>query len=194
MHCWLQRKRRLSREICDWHTAAKSIVLSNEHYTSFRWDHGYWPRQVSDNSNVCDYLHSLLDFTCQNDIPRCAYKAKRGYCKSRPDYYLKVCQKACGSCTEGVYVLLDKVSRLNDWYRKKYHLQFLQSFSGKPCQDEHRSCGEWATNQYCRSNAEYMLIHCKVSCKVCRKGRMNAWCCRRYYSKAGCQGTDFMLW
>ena len=80
------------------------------------------------------------DFTCQNDIPRCTYKAKNGYCYSRPDYYLKVCQKACRTCTKG-----------------------------KPCQDEHRKCGEWAKRQYCRSNAAYMLRNCKVSCKVCRK-------------------------
>ncbi|CAB3986435.1 Chymotrypsin-like protease CTRL-1 [Paramuricea clavata] len=80
------------------------------------------------------------DYSCQNDAPKCLARAREGKCQKKPNYYLKACQKACGSCTKG-----------------------------KPCEDENSKCADWAKKQYCRSHAAYMLKYCKVSCEVCRK-------------------------
>ena len=48
-----------------------------------------------------DYYLNVLGYSCQNDAPKCQLRAKEGKCQSKPDYFLKACQKACGSCTIG---------------------------------------------------------------------------------------------
>lgn len=35
------------------------------------------------------------------------------------------------------------------------------------CVDEHDDCRHWSENDECNKNPDYMLLHCKKSCKVC---------------------------
>ena len=38
---------------------------------------------------------------------------------------------------------------------------------GGICTDKHPDCGNWGQKNECVNNAEFMALHCPLTCKVC---------------------------
>ncbi len=54
--------------------------------------------------------------------------------------------------------------------QKKQDDNYIQSlvYDDKDCIDNYKDCQEWADNNECNINPEYMLYNCAKSCKACK--------------------------
>lgn len=50
------------------------------------------------------------------------------------------------------------------------------------CQDNDTGCDKWAKHDMCTTNARYMLVNCKKSCKACG-GKAKDICIYLYFIK-----------
>lgn len=90
---------------------------------------------------------------CRNEhgTYECDQWSKYGHCNFNPEWMHKNCRKSCGLCTDDS--------------------QTVEPTTAPPptgCVDDDANCATWAKNgKMCTSNAGYMLIYCKKSCKSC---------------------------
>ncbi|KAL8586258.1 hypothetical protein ACOMHN_003773 [Nucella lapillus] len=92
--------------------------------------------------------------SCRNDNPNCGPWASAGYCGTRPDYMLKHCKLSCNDCSG---------SSTN-------HTTTPSTTTGTSngnCIDHNKYCADWAANNQCNENPDYMHLNCKKSCKIC---------------------------
>ncbi|EYB83225.1 hypothetical protein Y032_0340g2994 [Ancylostoma ceylanicum] len=99
---------------------------------------------VGDKSSCCDKHKS------------CAHWAANNECKKNPKWMLANCQRSCEVCkTDSVATKAPTQTSLCGTGDK----------SG--CCDKVEHCALWARNNQCKSNPNYMLRNCQLSCNAC---------------------------
>lgn len=115
------------------------------------------PSPCVDKNEACS--ESLEDGSC--GITRCAEWASEGECDSNPSYMLNNCEKSCNICGD-------------DQPTESPGSSDAPTPSSAPtfvsCVDGNARCAEWAEDNQCSINPDYMLKNCEKSCLVCQSG------------------------
>ncbi|RCN34261.1 shTK domain protein, partial [Ancylostoma caninum] len=98
--------------------------------------------------------------------------------KVKPEYYkLSIGEQYIRSSTPSVYensnwifrALSYKQFGVSTVYASAFTQQFLSCGNGaeSSCCDKHELCAEWARNNECENNPDWMLPNCQLSCHNC---------------------------
>ncbi|EPB71944.1 shTK domain protein [Ancylostoma ceylanicum] len=91
---------------------------------------------------------------CCDKHPSCASWAQQGECQNNPEWMLPNCQLSCHSCeTES-----DEPST---------ETSMCGTGNESNCCDKHPNCAFWARRRECKSNPDWMLPNCPLSCRNC---------------------------
>ncbi|XP_070182065.1 zinc metalloproteinase nas-15-like isoform X2 [Littorina saxatilis] len=104
---------------------------------------------------------------CKEDMPKepcvnkkgdkpCEDWASYGECKNNPDYMNNHCAKACGMCSDD-----PKVGGEQDTEGT--------TIKAGTCYNDYGDiiCEDWASNDECKKNVDWMTTHCQKSCDKC---------------------------
>jgi len=149
------------------------------------------PSPCVDKNEACS--ESLEDGSC--GITKCKEWAQWGECDNNPSYMSNNCEKSCNICED-------------DQPTESPGSTSAPTPSSAPtfvsCVDGNARCPEWAEDNQCSINPDYMLKNCEKSCLVCQSGdddqvtfppcRDNNSRCPEWASENQCaENPDYML-
>ena len=102
-------------------------------------------------------------------LTKCAFWTAGGDCSSNPDYMLQNCILSCDACDNETDTEMPSLSPMPSASPDNESNAPAPTASPTKlgCVDENARCGEWAADDECSSNPDYMQANCKLSCDAC---------------------------
>merc|ERR1719154_95668 len=101
---------------------------------------------------------------CKDDNQFCSDWATKGECTRNAEFMNLSCKKSCNSCSSTTTTTTEKATTTTTLGTTTKAATTTQS---SICEDKNQYCSDWATKGDCETNAGFMLLSCKKSCKVC---------------------------
>lgn len=132
---------------------------------------------ASTTTSKADEL-SADDPSCVDSQPDCVGWAEDKQCEANPAFMLESCKKSCHACKKKDDALASSSDA--DSLAKSLLSNALSSSTptsasstsledNADCKDDDPGCADWAADNQCKANPDFMLVSCKKSCNSCDK-------------------------